>query len=241
MADDVRNAPRGNRVLILAAVVLASAGLAELTRSDGGSGPPRPTANVLGKLPPTTGTGTGTAAGAGKSAKAVTNALAPMPYSAPTRIAVPAVNLDADVISVDLNADGSIGTPSLANAKVAGWYDRGPAPGQPGAAVLDAHVDSSRMSDYRGAFFYLGLAKPGMSINVTRADHSVAVFTIDEVQVAQKSDFPTVQVYAPTPYPSLRLITCGGDYDKKSHEYLGNTIVYAHLTGEKAGRKTLGE
>jgi sortase (surface protein transpeptidase) len=237
MTGDVHDAPRGNRVLILAAVMLASAGLAELTRSDDGSGPPRPTANVVGKLPPTTGTGTST----GKSAKAVTNALAPMPYSAPTRIAVPAVNLDADVISVDLNADGSIGTPSLANAKVAGWYDRGPAPGQPGAAVLDAHVDSSLMSDYRGAFFYLGLAKPGMTINVTRADHSVAVFSIDEVQVAQKSDFPTAQVYAPTSYPSLRLITCGGDYDKKSHEYLGNTIVYAHLTAEKAVRKALGE
>jgi hypothetical protein len=241
MADDVHNAPRGNRVLILAAVVLASAGLAELTRSDDGSGPPRPTANVLGKLPPTTGAGPGTGTDAGKSAKAVTNAPAPMPYSAPTHIAVPAVNLDAAVISVDLNADGSLGTPSLANAKVAGWYDRGPTPGQPGAAVFDAHVDSSRMSDYRGAFFYLGLAKPGMSINLTRADHSVAVFTIDEVQVAQKSDFPTAQVYAPTPYPSLRLIACGGDYDKKSHEYLGNTIVYAHLTGEKAGRKALGE
>ena len=235
MTGDVHNAPQGNRVLILAAVVLASAGFAELTRSDDGSGPPRPTANVVGKLPPMTGTGTG------KSAKAVANALAPMPYSAPTHIAVPAVNLDADVISVDLNADGSLGTPSLVNAKVAGWYDRGPAPGQPGAAVLDAHVDSSLMSDYRGAFFYLGLAKPGMTVNVTRADHSVAVFSIDEVQVAQKSDFPTVQVYAPTPYPSLRLITCGGDYDKKAHEYLGNTIVYAHLTAEKTGRKALGE
>ncbi|SRR6266568_2858112 len=83
-----------------------------------------------------------------------------------------APSLDADVVSVDLNADGSIGTASLAKAEVAGWYDCGPAPGQPGAAVLDAHVDSSLMSDYRGAFFYLGLAKPGMRINLTRADTS---------------------------------------------------------------------
>ena len=234
IANDAHNAPRGNRLLILAAVVLASAGVAELSQADGSSGPPRPTANVLGKLPVMSTVSTA-------GTKAQRAALAPMPYSVPTHIAIPAVNLDADVIVVDLNDDGSIATPSLADAKVAGWYDRGPAPGQPGAAVLDAHVDSSLMSDYRGAFFYLGLAKPGMQINVTRADHSVAVFTIDEVQVASKSDFPTTEVYAPTPYPSLRLITCGGDYDKKAHEYLGNTIVYAHLTGEKAGRKSLGE
>ncbi|HTJ70348.1 MAG TPA: class F sortase [Actinospica sp.] len=223
-AKDARNAPRGNRFLVMAAMVLAAAGVAELTRNVSNGGPPRPTAIVLGTLPPTT---------AAPALAPTRAALASMSYSVPTHIAIRAVNLDADVISVDLNGDGSIGTPSLANAKVAGWYDRGPAPGQPGAAVLDAHVDSSLMSDYRGAFFYLGLAKPGMRIDVTRADHSIAIFTIDEVRVASKSDFPTTDVYAPTPYPSLRLITCGGDYDKKAHEYLGNTIVFAHLTGEQ--------
>jgi hypothetical protein len=248
MAQAAHVAPRGNRVLALAAVALAAGGIAELCQTGGTSGgPPRPASNVLGKLPPAT-TGLEKNAKGGKGgqrgkngAGAALNLLAPMPFSRPTQITIPAVNLAADIISVDLNADGSIGTPPLANAKVAGWYDRGPTPGQDGASVLDAHVDSSLMADYRGAFFYLGLAKPGMAVDVTRADHSVAVFTIDEVEVALKSDFPTEQVYGPTSYPSLRLITCGGDFDKRTHEYLGNTIVYAHLTGERAGRKALGE
>ena len=232
-------APRGNRVLVLAAVVLVSAGVAELCQANAVTGgPPRPASNVLGKLPTfASGLGKGKSKGGG----ATLNPLAPMPYSMPTQISIPAVNLQADVITVDVNDDGTIGTPPLANAKVAGWYDRGPAPGQDGAAVMDAHVDSSLMSDYRGAFFYLGLTKPGMQVDVVRADHSTAVFTIDEVEVALKSDFPTDQVYAPTPYPALRLITCGGDFDKKTHEYLGNTIVYAHLTSELAGRRALGE
>ena len=130
------------------------------------------------------------------------------------------------------NSDDTIGTPTLQNAKVAGWYDRGPTPGEVGSAIMDAHVDSALMSDYRGAFYYLGLTKPGMQVDITRADHTVAVFTIDEVQASLKSDFPTQKVYAATNYPALRLITCGGDFDKKTHEYLGNTIVYAHLTAE---------
>jgi len=231
-------APRGNRVLVLAAVVLVSAGVAELCQANAVTGgPPRPASAVLGKLPTFA-----TRVGKGKSKGGATlNPLAPMPYSMPEQISIPAVNLQADVITVGVNDDGTIGTPPLANAKVAGWYDEGPAPGQDGAAVMDAHVDSSLMSDYRGAFFYLGLAKPGMQVDVVRADHSTAVFTIDEVEVALKSDFPTDQVYAPTPYSSLRLITCGGDFDKHAHEYLGNTIVYAHLTAELPGRKTLGE
>ena len=58
----------------------------------------------------------------------------------------------------------------------------------------------------------------------------ISVFTVDEVQVVLKTGFPTAKVYTQTPYPALRLITCGGSYDYKTHEYLGNTIVYAHLT-----------
>jgi sortase (surface protein transpeptidase) len=153
-----------------------------------------------------------------------------MPYSFPTHIAIPSVDLSADIISVGLNTDGTLGTPPLDNAKVAGWYDLGPAPGQDGSAVIDAHVDSALMQDYRGAFFTLGSARPGMHIDVTRADHTVAEFTVDEVQVALKTQFPSGKVYTPTPYPSLRLITCGGDFDSETHEYLGSTIVYAHLT-----------
>lgn len=214
------HAPRGNRMLILGAVVLAAAGLAELNRASASSGPPRPSANILGSLPPSS-------ASASPSASAT-----PLAYSVPTHIDIPAVNLHADIITVDLNSDDSIGTPTLKNAKVAGWYDRGPTPGEVGSAIMDAHVDSAMMSDYRGAFYYLGLTKPGMQVDVTRSDHTVAVFTIDEVQASLKSEFPTEKVYAATNYPALRLITCGGDFDKKSHEYLGNTIVYAHLTGE---------
>ena len=228
--------PRGNRLLFVAAAVLAAAAIIEFCQGNTApGGPPRPASNVLGKLPPLA-----SATGKNRSGTRLST-LAPMPFSTPTRISIPAVNLEADVITVDVNADGTIGTPSLSNAKVAGWYDRGPAPGQDGAAVMDAHVDSSLMSDYRGAFYYLGLTKPGMQIDVFRADHSEAVFTIDEVQVALKSDFPTNQVYSPTPYASLRLITCGGDFDQTTHEYLGNTIVYAHLTAELPGRKTPAE
>ena len=214
------HAARGNRLLTLVAVVLAAAGLAEFSKANTASGPPRLASSVLGKLPP--------------AAKPAAVALPTLPFSVPTHVDIPAVDLHADVITVDLSADGSIGTPPLVNAKVAAWYDRSPTPGQAGSAILDAHVDSALMSDYRGAFFNLGLAKPGMEIDVTRADHSIAVFTIDEVQAALKADFPANEVYAATPYAGLRLITCGGAYDKTTHEYLGNTIVYAHMTVDRA-------
>lgn len=221
MPKSARTTPPGNRLLMGAALALAVAGVAELGRSGTASGPPRPAANVVGSLPKTAPRPT------------ASGAPAVLAYSVPTHVDIPAVDLHAAVIKVDLNEDQSLGTPPLDDAKVAGWYDRSPTPGEDGSAILDAHVDSALMRDYRGAFYNLGLVKPGMEVDATRADGTVALFRVDEIQVAAKSAFPTAKVYAATAYPALRLITCGGDYDKQSHEYLGNTIVYAHLVGER--------
>jgi sortase (surface protein transpeptidase) len=220
-----RRAVRGNRLLAVAALVLVAGGAGLLVRAAHAAGPPGPPTAILGHLPDPTRPVTGTPSAAPPA----------MPYAPPTSIAIPAIGVQAQIIPVGQGPDGTLGTPPLDKAKLAGWYDLGPAPGQDGAAVIDAHVDSAEMSDYRGAFFTLGQAKPGMHIEVTRSDHTVAEFTIDQIQLAPKTAFPSRKVYTPTAYPSLRLITCGGAYDEKTHEYLADTIVYAHLTARHPG------
>ncbi|GAA1542625.1 hypothetical protein GCM10009730_59590 [Streptomyces albidochromogenes] len=42
---------------------------------------------------------------------------------------------------------------------------------------------------------------------------------------------PDSQVYATTGPPALRLITCGGTYDRQRGEYSHNLVVYATLKG----------
>jgi len=44
-----------------------------------------------------------------------------------------------------------------------------------------------------------------------------------------KDKFPTDEVYAPTPNAQLRLITCGGAFDRSSGHYRDNIVVYAVL------------
>jgi hypothetical protein len=48
-------------------------------------------------------------------------------------------------------------------------------------------------------------------------------------QEAPKDEFPTELVYGHTPEPTLRLITCGGPFDRSSGHYEHNTIVFADL------------
>jgi hypothetical protein len=114
-----------------------------------------------------------------------------MDFSVPLHIDVAQADIHAEIMSVGLAADGSVGVPPLNQALKAAWYDLGPAPGQLGTSIIDAHVDSSEITTYRGAFFNLGDVRPGETIDVIRSDNSVAIFTVDSVEVVLKSDFPS--------------------------------------------------
>ncbi len=78
-------------------------------------------------------------------------------------------------------------------------------------------------------FYRLGLLRPGDRIEVVRHDRRTAVFTIDSVRTYPKKDFPDDTVYAPTPRPELRVIPCGGHYDRRSG-YQSNVVVFSHLS-----------
>ena len=72
---------------------------------------------------------------------------------------------------------------------------------------------------------------PGAEVRVDRADGSTIDFRVTAVQRVPKADFPTERVYGPTLEPSLRLVTCGGSFDRARRSYRDNVIVYAEPTG----------
>jgi len=117
---------------------------------------------------------------------------------------------------------GSIEVP--ADFGTAGWFAEGPRPGQPGPAVILGHVDSKAGP---GVFYRLAQLPVGADIFVERADGSTIEFRVRSTQHALKAAFPTELVYAPTLEPSLRLVTCGGVFDRAKGSYLDNVIVYA--------------
>jgi sortase (surface protein transpeptidase) len=153
---------------------------------------------------------------------------APLPASTPMTIVIPAIGVNAPVTHLDLNADGTVQVPPLSNHNLAGWYDRSVTPGAKGTSVILGHVD-----DYTGPsiFYNIKNLRQGEAIDVVRADGSTAVFSVDGVQKATKTNFPTSAVYGNVLYPALRLVTCGGPFDAKSGQYLDSIVVYAHLAG----------
>jgi hypothetical protein len=163
---------------------------------------------------------------------AATPGIRALPRSRPVSLAIPAIGVRASLIDLGLTADGGLQVPPLTAAGVreAGWYDRGPAPGQAGPAVIAGHVDSYAGP---GVFFRLGALRPGDQVDVTRADGITAVFRVDAVEEVSKAAFPARQVYGPVSYAGLRVITCGGQFDDQTRHYLSSIVIYAALAGSR--------
>ncbi|WIM98715.1 class F sortase [Actinoplanes oblitus] len=147
--------------------------------------------------------------------------------SPPDRLDIPAIGVHTPVSAIGLRADGTLDVPPLRSDAPAGWYRGSPTPGEPGPAIIVGHVDTAR--DGAAVFFRLRELKAGDSLSVRRTDRSVARFTVTKVASYPKKAFPSDEVYGTTPGPSLRLITCGGSFDRDRRSYRSNIVVFASL------------
>lgn len=118
-------------------------------------------------------------------------------------------------------ADGTLQVP--ARETQLGFWAGGVRPGEPGAAVVVGHAD---LDGRLGVFTRLDEATPGMRVMV-QTGTSTQVFRIVSVTRYRKDVFPTAVVYRPSATPVLRLVTCGGLYDRRSGQYRDNVVVQA--------------
>lgn len=140
----------------------------------------------------------------------------------PVRLRIPALDVNSELVRLGRMPDGTIATPE--SFDLAGWYEEGPRPGLPGPAVILGHVDSKAGP---AVFYDLRRLPIGSEVHVDRADGSTVTFRVTGRAQVPKTLFPTDLVYGATLEPSLRLVTCGGDFDRTAGSYLDNVIVYA--------------
>jgi hypothetical protein len=144
----------------------------------------------------------------------------------PVWVSIPAIGIKkTTLIHLGLNKNGTLQVPHTTT--VAGWFTGGPRPGEVGSAVIAGHVDSKTGP---GIFFWLRALKPGDKVYVGRADGTMAIFTVTREHMYAKDRFPTKAVYGAVPDAELRLITCGGIFDRSTGSYLSNVVVFARLS-----------
>ncbi len=149
---------------------------------------------------------------------------APAGTATPLRVRVPAIGVDSALVDLGLDAAGALAVP--ADPAAAGWYAGGPVPGDVGPAVVAGHVDSA---EGPAVFARLRELAPGDEVLVDRSDGTTARFAVTRVERHPKDAFPTAAVYGPTADAQLRLVTCGGAFDRAARSYEDNVLVFATL------------
>lgn len=166
-------------------------------------------------------------------------AAAPVVVAEPTAITIPAIDAHSTLEPLGLTPEGELATPPVDKPMQAGYY-AGPdpaftgdevLPGEVGPAVVVGHVDGviDGQKGQPGIFYWLHDLGPGDEIVIDRADGSQVRFVVTAVERHAKAEFPTERVYGNTERPELRLVTCGGDFDRAAGHYTDNWIVWAEL------------
>ncbi|KPB06225.1 hypothetical protein AAV98_04275 [Bacillus sp. CHD6a] len=141
----------------------------------------------------------------------------------PTRLTIPAINVDAKVKPYGLDESGAMAVPE--DGETVAWFEPGTKPGAKGNAVLAAHVD-----DYTGPaiFFYLKDLEIGDEIIVEDGEQTLT-FVVKGKEAYPYDQAPIRTIFGPTNKQQLNLITCTGLYDRKTNNHQERLVVYTEL------------
>jgi sortase A len=146
------------------------------------------------------------------------------PAVTPVNLRVPAAGINAFVQQVGTADDGSMDVPS--NFSDVAWFSPGYKPGEFGRAVFDGHVSNV---DSAAVFFYVEDLTPGAKIIVTGDDGSALTFQVSSVRSYPMDSAPLDEIFGPSDWPQIVLITCGGEWHEDIHLFDHRTVVYASL------------
>ncbi|MFB3979101.1 MULTISPECIES: class F sortase [Microbacterium] len=140
----------------------------------------------------------------------------------PARVVIPGLGLDEPLIELGLAEDGAMEVP--VDYDEVGWFTGGGRPGGTGPTVIAAHVDSPTGP---AVFRYLEDVSVGDVVEVHDAAGRVHAYRVTETADYPKAQFPTARVFGATARDELRVITCGGIFDRGAGSYLDNRVVFA--------------
>jgi hypothetical protein len=144
---------------------------------------------------------------------------------APTRLAIPALRLEAavDAVGIDRKTGEFAVPPSVDRV---GWYRFGPGfSAAAGSIVVAGHVDSAARGE--GAFFRLGSLDEGEAVTLTGPEGRTRTFRVVARERYRKTVIPLGTYFARDGAARLTLITCGGPFDPRARHYRDNVVITA--------------
>jgi LPXTG-site transpeptidase (sortase) family protein len=142
-------------------------------------------------------------------------------------IAIPRFKESADIVTLGLETDGTMQVPT--DPDTIGWYDFSAQVGRPGNAVVVGHVDwGGRLR----AFGRLREMRAGDEVTIVDSLGRELTYQVQTTATVGAEAPPAEFLTQRGPQEELTLITCGGAFDRASHQYLSRVIVHAVRTSE---------
>lgn len=139
----------------------------------------------------------------------------------PARLVIPSIGVDASSVDLDLRGPEPEVPSNFADV---GWYTQTRLPGEIGPSVIAGHIDSERGP---AVFHRLDELGVGAVIEVHGADGQVRTFEVVGSGQYLKTALPEEVFGFGESVPELRLITCGGVFDRATGHYQDNYVVFA--------------
>lgn len=141
----------------------------------------------------------------------------------PVELALPARDVRAPVVAVTTGPGGALVLPEPPST-VGWWSPSALAGGAGGTTVLAGHVDS--LEGGLGALAVLRHVAEGEEVVLVGADGRSVGYRVTGRRQYEKAELPP-EVFTAGGPPRLVLITCGGDFDRRTRHYSDNVVVYA--------------
>jgi len=138
----------------------------------------------------------------------------------PTRIKIPAINVDAAIEYLGLTSDGDMAVPD--DPINTGWYSLGPRPGENGSAVIAGHF--GWVNDRRAVYDDLHKLRIGDEVHIETIKDSLT-FIVSDIRMYGPDDI-VPEVFDTKGSSRLNLITCGGAWSKTQQSYNQRLVVF---------------
>lgn len=225
--------------LVAGALLLAVAGVGALVRvgdqpaPDAGDVPsvvtaPAPASSALDAAPSPPPAGTGAPASSPRppvaAASAGTPAPAPDRSFPPTSLRVSAIKVAAPVVPTPVDDRGALVIPE--NPRQVGWWSGGAAPGAPyGTILLAGHVDSAE--EGLGSLVDLSRTPIGATVRLAGPGGAAQSYRVVARRSYPKATLPWRDLFRQDLPARLLLVTCGGEFDRRTGHYERNVVVFA--------------
>lgn len=144
------------------------------------------------------------------------------PRILPVRLIIPSINVDSTLDYVGVSPSGDVAVPKT--PVDAGWFDRGPSPGESGSAIVVGHYGWK--DGVSAVFDHLDRLVKGDKVYIEDEKGVTTAFVVREVQKYDLVE-DTTKVFGPGDGKShLNLITCGGVWDKAENSYSYRLVVF---------------